>query len=388
MNIIDILIIILLVGALFRGMHFGLLRLLLSSTGFILGLFVGFWLAKFGARAVGSQSARAIFVIVSELLLAIVFSTLGELLGIRLSNSAQKIHLGEANRLLGSVFEIFFVLFAAWMIASGLSNVQTAQLGKTIRSSWIVQKLDAGLPAPPDFIAQLEKIVSPNGFPKAFIGNEPEHTTVATNPAVDSQIVLTAEKSVVKVEGHGCGGVVEGSGFVVSPGIVVTNAHVIAGVSKPSVVDTNGSYRATPIWFDASEDLAVLEVDRLSDPALTINTSDLSGGDSAVVLGFPGGGSLTADKAVVIDQVKAVGRDIYNRGVVVRTIYELQADIEPGNSGGPLIGSDGSVAGIVFAKGVSQTNIGYSLVASEIKESIDKAEQQKSPVTVGSCAAD
>ncbi len=147
-------------------------------------------------------------------------------------------------------------------------------------------------------------------------------------------------------------------------------------------------YKAVPIWFDEDEDLAVLMVKGLKDPPLTLSSGRLSEGSSAVVLGFPGGGALTASKAVVLDQVRATGRNIYNRGVVVRNIYELQANVEPGNSGGPLIASDGSVAGVVFAKAVTQTNVGYALQTVEIKDAITQAEQQNRPVAVGSCAAD
>ncbi|HSX53290.1 MAG TPA: MarP family serine protease [Patescibacteria group bacterium] len=388
MNFVDVLIILLLIGAIFRGMNSGLLRLMLSSVGFIIGLVLGFWIAKFTARYISGDTLRALYIVSLELILALSFSTLGEFVGIRLSMLAKRFHLDRANRLLGSVFEVVFILLAVWIIASGLSNIQTANVGKSIQGSWIIRRLDAALPAPPDFIAQLEKIVDPNGFPKVFIGNEPHHTTIAANPAVDSAVVAKAEKSVVKVEGTGCGGVVEGSGFVTADGIVVTNAHVIAGVSRPMVVDSTASYRAIPIWFDENEDLAVLMVKGLKDPPLAMSSDRLGNGASAVVLGFPGGGELTASKATVIDQVKAIGRNIYNRGVVVRNIYELQADVEPGNSGGPLIASDGSVAGVVFAKAVSQSNVGYSLQTGEVKAAIDQAQQQLTPVAVGSCAAD
>lgn len=388
MNLVDVVIILLLIGAVMRGMRIGLLRLLLSSVGFILGLVLGFWLVKLTARFISGDTLRAALIVGLELTLALSFSTLGELAGIRLSMAAKRIHLDKANRFLGSVFEIFFVLLAVWIIASGLSNIQSGNIGKSIRGSWIIRRLDATLPAPPDFIAQLEKIVDPNGFPKVFIGNEPRHTTVAVNPQVDNAVVTAAEKSVIKVEGHGCGGIVEGSGFVVGQGIVVTNAHVVAGVEHPTVLDQTATYQAIPIWFDANEDLAVLMVKGLKDPSLPLANSRLGDGASAVVLGFPGGGALTASKAVVLDQVKAIGRNIYNRGVVVRNIYELQAGVEPGNSGGPLIAADGSVAGLVFAKAVTQPNVGYSLVIGEIKDAIGQAQQQQTPVATGSCAAD
>jgi S1-C subfamily serine protease len=279
------------------------------------------------------------------------------------------------------------MLFAVWLVASGLSNVQSYNIGRSIHESALIGALDNALPTPPDFIAQLEKVISPNGFPKVFVGNEPEHTTVTANPAVDNAVVARAEKSVVRVEGKGCGGIIEGSGFVADKGIVVTNAHVIAGVQRPMVVDSSGIYPATPIWFDPNKDIAILRVGNLNDPALPLSADRLRRESSTVVLGFPGGGSLVAKKGVVIDQVRAVGRNIYNRGLVARDIYELQADVEPGNSGGPVIEADGAVAAVVFAKGVSQQDIGYALTIDEVKPILNQARSNQAPVGVGSCAA-
>lgn len=388
MNIVDLVIVLLLIAAIFRGIRFGLARLLFSSAGFLLGLFIGFWVAKYGSVYIDNQTAKAFYIVGVELLFALALSSVGEVLGIRLSAGAHRFKLNQINHVLGSIFEVTFVLFAVWLVASGLSNVQSYDVGRSIRGSLIIKELNNSLPNPPDFFAQLEKIISPNGFPKAFLGSEPEHTTIAANPEVDNEVVAKAEKSVVRVEGRGCGGIIEGSGFVVDKGIVVTNAHVIAGVPKPTVVDQTGVFKAAPIWFDPDMDIAILKVANLPDPALPLATSaHLAPGAAAVVLGFPGGGPMIANKAVVIDQVRAVGRNIYNRGVVTRNIYELQTDIKSGNSGGPVIESDGEVAAIVFAKGVSQPNVGYALLIDEARPLIDQAKSRRTPVSVGSCAA-
>jgi S1-C subfamily serine protease len=107
-----------------------------------------------------------------------------------------------------------------------------------------------------------------------------------------------------------------------------------------------------------------------------------------VVMGFPGGGPLVADQGVVIDQITARGRNIYNRGIVLRQIYELQNQVNPGNSGGPVVGPDGTVAGIVFAKSVSQDNVGYALVGSKVKGQILANSKNNEPVGTGSCTND
>jgi S1-C subfamily serine protease len=168
--------------------------------------------------------------------------------------------------------------------------------------------------------------------------------------------------------------------------LVVTNAHVVAGIARPQVVDQFGTYFATPVWFNPKLDVAILRVSGLPDPPLKISSKVLPDRDAVVIMGFPKGGQLTAEDAVVIDHVTAIGRDIYNQGIVSRNIYEVQADVEPGDSGGPLLAPDGTVAGVTFAKSVSQDNVGYSLLINQIQPIIAKAGQKYNRVSTNSCA--
>src|SRR5262249_42292313 len=147
-------------------------------------------------------------------------------------------------------------------------NVQTDRLGYYVRHSAVIQGLDKLLPPPPDFLAQLEKAISPNGFPNVFVGLEPQHTTVAPNTSVSNAAIVADENSVVKIAGRGCGGIIEGSGFVVAPGVVVTNAHVVAGVASPRVIDSASTHTTTVVFFDPQTDLAVLRVNNLNDAPL------------------------------------------------------------------------------------------------------------------------
>jgi len=108
--------------------------------------------------------------------------------------------------------------------------------------------------------------------------------------------------------------------------------------------------------------------------------------DAAAVLGFPGGGQLSADDAAIIDHVQAIGRNIYNEGTVERDIYEVQADVEQGDSGGPLLAPDGTVAGVTFAKSVSQNDVGYALLINQVQPIVSQAQRQNTAVSTGSCA--
>mgnify|MGYP001791784426 FL=1 len=388
MNLVDFIIIVFLLSAVVRGIRAGLMQLLLSSAGFVIGLLLGSQAAGWIAPHASNPLAKLIIVLVAELGLAMLFATWGEIAGRHLNNLAGRLHLGRLNQALGAGLTIAFALLMVWLGASVLTNVRSYDLGGEVKKSRIVRGLDAVMPTPPDIFARLEKIISPNGFPNVFLGLEPQHTTVSPASTVDNQTVIRDETSVVKIQGEGCGGMVFGSGFVVDREIVVTNAHVVAGIASPEVVDSSGTYQATPIWFDPDLDVAVLRVNGLADPPLTLTGQILPDNDAAAVLGYPGGGPLVADNGVIIDHVSAVGRDIYNRGLSVRNIYEVQADVKPGNSGGPLIAPDGTVAGIIFAKSLSQSNVAYALMIDQASPLIRQAIQNNSPVNTASCVAE
>jgi S1-C subfamily serine protease len=385
-DLLDLIIVVLLGLAVARGMRSGLAQLFLSSAGFVGGLLLGSWAARHVAIQGASPSTKLIVILGIELGAALILSLVGERAGMAISARAARLHLIRLNQVLGAGLEVVFMLLVVWLAASGFANTNSYKIGYEIRHSLVIRELDAWLPAPPNIFAQLEKVISPNGFPNVFVGLEPQHTTIAPNNSVNNQAIVNDEASVVKIQGDGCGGIIDGSGFVVDKGIVVTNAHVVAGVPAPEVVDGYRAYHAVPIWFDPNMDIAILRVNNLPDPPLTLSGQDLASHGAAAILGFPGGGPLTATQAVVIDQVIAKGQNIYNRGTVSRSIYELQAVVQPGNSGGPLLAPDGSVAGIVFAKSVSQDNVGYALLINPVKAAIHSAESRNQRVSTSSCA--
>ena len=223
---------------------------------------------------------------------------------------------------------------------------------------------------------------------QVFAGHEPTPKNSVGLPDLGQlQAAVDRDKaSVVKVEGQGCGGVVEGSGFVVGSGLIATNAHVIAGIAKPYVQDSNGTHTATPIWFDPDLDFAVLRASNLAGHSLVISSSKVASGTPAAALGYPGGGSFKADPAAVLDQFTASGRNIYGNGHVNRAVYEVQADIIPGNSGGPLVGKDGSVIGVIFAQSTTYEHVGYALTTAQVSTELDQAIARNQTVTTGRCA--
>jgi S1-C subfamily serine protease len=241
-------------------------------------------------------------------------------------------------------------------------------------------------PKPPAFLARVEAIIAGVNFPAAFAGLEPVAPSPLPLPAsVDTPGIKAAAAETLKIRGFGCGGIVFGSGFPVGPGMVLTNAHVVAGTQGTMVLNPSGrSLAARVVLFDPGRDVAILYVPRLA--LVPLNEANARQGTQGAAIGYPGGGPEEVKPAVVNGQVAAEGRDIYGQNLVVRNIWILQADVQPGNSGGPLVDLNGDVIGVIFAASTSQPGQAYALTDAEVQPDIDKAQGRTEAVPIGPCA--
>lgn len=388
MNIVDGIIVIFLVVALVRGRQIGFVRQLFSTAGFFFGLWLGALVQPHAVRLAHSTLSRALVTLAITLGLALIFLSFGEYAGVLLKRRFLKSQVNKADNAFGSLISGATLLVAIWIGAAVLAPLPFAGLQNGLRGSQIISWLDGALPSAPKVVAGIEHFIDPNGFPQVFTGGEPTPPPNLSAPSLASvrAAVQKDEASVVKIEGQGCGGIVEGSGFVVGNGLVATNAHVVAGVAAPYVAENGNLHRATAIWFDPNLDFAVLRVGSLAGAPLKVKNGNVSGGTPGAVLGYPGGGGLDVEAASVIDRFTAIGRNIYNEGSTQRNVYELAADVRPGNSGGPLIAADGSVIGVVFAESTQYNNIGYALTSQQILGELSQAKTQNQPVGTGTCA--
>jgi S1-C subfamily serine protease len=386
--LVDILIAVLVISALFRGKEIGFVRQLFSTRGFFGGLFIGALLEPHIVRLVHTSQSRSIVTIVTTLGCALILLSVGEYIGIRLKHKVLLNRINSIDNVLGSLLSIVSILISIWLTASILNSLPIPSVQNAIRSSWIVARLDAVLPSAPNVIGDLGSLIDPNGFPQVFLGNEPSPTQNVPLPNLGAlEAAVTADRaSVVKVEGQGCGGIVEGSGFIVGNGLVATNAHVVAGIKHSYVDADGGTYSAKAIWFDPNLDFAVLRVPGLYGKALTLSSAHVSNATPGAVMGYPGGGPFTAGAAAVLEQFDATGKNIYGDGNTNREIYEIQATVIPGNSGGPLVNEAGSVIGIVFAESTTYSHVGYALAMTKVINELAQAEQRDQVTTTGSCA--
>jgi S1-C subfamily serine protease len=385
---IDLLIILFAVSALYRGTEIGFVRQLGSTAGFFGGLFLGAWLEPHTVNLVHSQNARVFVTLLTTLGCALILLAVGEYVGLRLKHKVLMKRVNALDNGLGAILGVLSLLASAWLVAAGIATLPSMNLRAELQQSHIISTLNKHLPAAPTIIADLGQLIDPNGFPQVFIGEEPSPPAAVNVPtSADLQAAVVRDQaSVVKVEGQGCGGIVEGSGFVVGSDEVATNAHVVAGIAQPYVQDANGTHRATVIWFDPNLDFAVLRTSHLAGQKLPVTSGHVARGTAVAVMGYPGGGPFTAGGASVLDEFVATGRDIYGQGATARNVYELQANVIPGNSGGPLVAKDGSVIGVIFAQSTTYQHVGYALTTDKVISEINQATSRNQAVNTGQCA--
>jgi len=389
MNWLDLIILVFLVSALIRGIEVGFVRQICSTSGFFIGLFIGAWVESHLIGHIETPDSRAVFALLVTLGCAVLLMLVGEVVGLRLKfRLSQVMVTDKIDRVLGSGLAAVTLLVGVWLGASVFRNMPVDFVQREIRSSRVVAILNNRLPSAPSLITKLGHLIDPNGFPQVFTGLERSVQSNAPLPDIGAlnSAVQKDHVSIVKVEGEGCGGVVQGSGFVAANNSVITNAHVVAGVRQPLILDSNGDHASKVVWFDPNLDLAILRAKELAGPPLPLDTKLAASGTAAAIVGYPGGGSFTANPAAVLEAFTAIGRNIYNHSNTERRVYSLKATIEQGNSGGPVITKDGSVIGILFAKSTSYDQVGYALTADQVTAPLAQAQQATTAVSTGDCA--
>lgn len=388
MGVLDIFIVGLIWLLTTNGYARGFFRQAGSLAGLVVGLLAGAAVAAQLAHSIHSAQYRALTAIAVIIIITILFTRLGEWAGLYLARLLHHVRLTRLDKIAGGVLGVVVGLVSVWLLAAMLMRLPVQTLQAQIHQSAIVRALDQILPPAPETLARFGRILAKGGFPQVFTDLEPtpEPPVAGPTPAAVNAAASAGRLSTVRIEGLGCGGVVEGSGFVAGTDLVVTNAHVVAGIAEPVVFDAAGPHPATPVWFDPALDFAVLRTNGLSARPLPLAAGNVSRGTSGAVLGYPGGGPLSVAPAAVLGERIALGRDIYDRNLVRRNIYELQSTIRPGNSGGPVVASNGSVIGVVFAASVVRGDLGYALTSSEAAPGLARAAANQA-VSTGPCAA-
>jgi S1-C subfamily serine protease len=390
---IDILLILIMLGYAVSGYRQGLVVGVLSLGGFLGGAVLAMWLIPPLASQLTAGVQRSLFVLFAVLLLAWLGQFFGSMIGVRLRREFFDHPVADVDHALGAVAGVVAVAMVMWFVGGALRASPAPALSRAVASSRVLAAIDRVVPDRVVGMANTFRgVVAGSTFPRVFAGVGREDIIPVTPPdggVMSRAAIENAEQSIVKIVGEAnCNRGQEGSGVVVSPERVVTNAHVVAGVRRPRVqVGGEGRrYQAYVVAFDPDRDVAVLAVPDLDAPAIGLG-HDLDRADDAVIAGFPNNGPFVASPARIRAVLRARGEDIYGQPGVIRQVYSLYGQVEPGNSGGPVLSPDGRIAGVVFAKSLDDASTGYALTLGEVMPVIREGVTSQDPVSTGTCAA-
>jgi S1-C subfamily serine protease len=358
-----------------------------------IGLLAGAAVGVYGVPRVLDNFSPSVEVsfaaLVLVVLLASIGRTVGALLGSKLRNKIAWKPVKAVDALGGAALAAVSVLVVAWVLGVAVSGARIPSVTSAVRGSQVLAKVDQALPGGADRALQaFNDVVNTDLFPRFLDPFVPERIRDTQPP--DAGIarlaaVKEAYTRIAKVTGvANCSRGLEGSGFVYAPQRVMTNAHVVAGVSSPKVEINKKAYDATVVLFDPSVDIAVLYVPNLDVKPLPFDESGKADAP-AVVLGYPENGPYNSEPARIRSEERLRGPDIYGDRTVTRQAFSIWASVRPGNSGGPLISSKGTVYGVVFAASVEDNRTGYVLTAEQVAADATAGTRSTQEVSTRSC---
>ncbi|WP_426242886.1 MarP family serine protease [Nocardioides sp. LHG3406-4] len=361
-----------------------------ATAGLLLGGLLGVWLAPL---ALG-DAAPSLWVSLAALFIVILAASLGQAVlqyaGARIREAITWQPVRALDAIGGAALSAVAVLLVAWALGVAISGSRIVGVTALVRDSTVLSRVDETLPGSADGVLRaFNNVVGTTFFPDYLEPFAPERIVdVGPGPRrlLTDPDVTAAQAGVLKVHGtNSCGNGIEGTGFIYAPGRLMTNAHVVAGVDEPDVLLDAGPERAEVVYYNEDLDVAVLAFDSGGLPNLAFDR-EAESGDGVAILGYPQDGPYDVQVARVRSEQRLRSPDIYGHGTVIRQVFSLRGLVRPGNSGGPIVTSDGRVAGVVFAASVTDTETGYALTADAVAESAARGLTASTTVDTGGCA--
>jgi S1-C subfamily serine protease len=386
-TVLDVLLIVLLLGYTVHGFRAGFVLSLAGIVGIVAGALLAFFAIPLVTGWVSTSAFRLPIILMVVVALIVVGQTVGASVGRLVRRGVDKTPLRVIDRVLGAAITLVAAALVTSMIAFGIGSLGVPVVSQAIGSSAVVSTIDTITPDPIKALeAQVRSLVAKDGVPLiAAIGSGEPLPVPAAGPGTAAQ--QASANSVVKITGNAyqCGQNQSGSGFVSSTGRVITNAHVVAGVSQPVVVTpAGGTYTANVVYFNPNEDLAVLAVNGMPTAPLHLGPN-LVQGDKAVFDGYPLGGPFLSSPAAVESVSTISTPDIYGSNPNPRQVYYLAANVQEGNSGGPVLDSNGEVAGVVFARSATTTSLGFAMTTQDLAPVGAEGPGLNATVSSGTC---
>jgi S1-C subfamily serine protease len=393
--VLDLILLVVVAAFAVSGYRQGFIVGILSFFGFVGGALLG---AEFGpsiSRAlVGGQTQQDVIAVVLLVSFAVIGQFIASSIGAAMRSTVTWHSATVLDSVGGAVVSVVSVLLIAWVVGSVLIESPFPVVDTQVNNSLTLQTLDRFMPSPAKtMFSDFRRLLATNStYADVFsgIGEERILAIPAPDPSVTGDSgIQAASASVVRVQGVAltCQRSIEGSGFVISPDHILTNAHVVAGVdSHQTITTTSGvTLSATVVYYDPQVDVAVLYVPGLNLTPLRFAAA-ADPGDNAVVAGYPLDANTLHLVPARIGGIQNVqGPNIYQTSTVIRQIYEIRAVVKSGNSGGPLLSPQGTVDGVVFAAAVGVSDTGFALTAAEVSADASAGQQLTAPVSTGAC---
>lgn len=385
LNLLDLLLLLVALGAVVGGLRLGFVARAASWAGIGVGLALATWTVPTSLSLIadGQPGLRLSVGIVVLTLTVTVVASAFQAVGLRARRSIAASPLSGIDRVFGAVAGGLAVVLLVWFLLPAAADVP-GEVARQVRQSRLVAIISQTTPTPPDTIRTLRNLVDTSRFPEVFEDLRPAPVTgpPPEQLPVPEATVEAVTQSTVNIETEGCGRRYEGSGFAAADETVVTNAHVVAGSDTVHVKRPDGTVLdATVVVFDPRRDLAVLDVAGLGQQALA--RAAIEPGTEGAVIGYPGGQDTPRTQPIMVeDRRTAVGRDIYGRERSEREVLFLSAELRQGDSGSPVIDVEGRVGGVVFAISPDRPTAAFALDLSEL-ETVLEAPQQ--PGETGPC---
>jgi S1-C subfamily serine protease len=372
-NWVDLVVVLIAVLAAVSGARQGVVIALPAFAGVLLGAVVGVRVAPLLIRNFGNPATRVAFAVAILVLLVALGETFGVWCGRKLKQKIRNPKLAGVDNALGAILQGVVVFVVAWMIALPLTSYAGLPgLSSALQRSTVLGAVNSIMPQSARALpADLRALFDVPDLPDVTnpFSRTPTNDVDPPNTALqNSMIVQQVRPSVVKIHGEApsCSRALEGSGFVIAPQRVLTNAHVVAGTDEVAVEVKDGELDAHVVYYNSDVDLAILAVPDLTAPPLRFDSAAARIGQDSIVLGYPLNGDYTASAARISSRFTLPGPNIYDDRTENRDVYTVYSQVRSGNSGGPLIDTGGGVLGVVFGAAVDDPNTGFALTAAQV----------------------
>lgn len=388
---VDIAVVVIALIAAISGFRQGAVASALAVLGVLLGAFAGILLVPHVISHISNQLMQVVAAVGVLVALVVIGEIAGMILGSAARSGIRSPELRAVDSGVGLVLQAVAALIAMWLIGTLLANSHSPALTKAIDDSRVLGAVDRAAPQwlaakPVDEFRRLLQDSKLDGvIPTTNSGQvDPPDPALLGLP-----VVAQIKPSVIKIEGEApqCRQALEGSGFVVAPDLIMTNAHVVAGTSSLQAQQPDGTtYDADVVLFDSVNDVAILRVDGMDARPLRFASRPATTGTDALVLGYPQAGPFRATAVRVRDMRNLPTANIYRNRQVTRELYTVRGVIRQGNSGGPMINAAGEVLGVVFATSENPADeTGYVLTAALVQQDLARAQGRYQPVETGVC---